>query len=229
MGIPARSTWTHQLKGNSMTKIQPVPTPDFTIPEQSENGSQPDEAQIDPYAPEQHTISGAMVSVEKMMLAVKIRKPRRDEFIRVHPDPDFVHDYVLLELEEGMDRVRYLVMPPVRHLIPIGLSPTRLFIAINTASETFVWPIRLPENIHSASRQWSQTALDCAEEAQHLWVRVAANKSAGYYEGYRALEDLGEPEWPKKSFRDLMELAFKGNVVDQPDHHVIRKLNGQQR
>ncbi len=132
-------------------------------------------------------ISGPSVNVEKVLLAVKIRKPRKDEFIRVHPDPEFVRDYVVLELEDGMDRALYLVLPSVRHLVPIELTDTRLHIAINQATppEVFVWPIKLPQDISRGSKSWSESALKCAEESKHLSVRVVANKSAGYYDLYR--------------------------------------------
>jgi hypothetical protein len=199
-----------------MTKLSAAPDPE----------EQPDD-QIDPYAPELHALSHAGIPVEKELLAVKIRRPRKDEFIRVHHDSEFTHDYVLLEIEDGMDRLRYLVLPQIRHLIPIELAPTRLHVAINRAEEVFLWPIRLPLNNSGGAREWSDTALKCAEEAKHLWVRVVANKQGGYYDLYRAQADLGNPEWPRKTFRDLIELAFKGNVVDKPDHPVIERLNGQ--
>jgi hypothetical protein len=190
-------------------------------------GPVPDEAQVDPYSPELHMISGPDVSVEKVLLAVKVRKPRKDEFIRVHPDPEYTRDYVLLEIEDGMDRVRYLVLPAQRPLIPLELSPTRLSVAINREGEVFLWPIRLPLNKAGGAREWSDSALKCADEAKHLWVRIQANKAAGYYDLYRAQANLGDPEWPRKSFRDLVELAFKGNVVDRRDHPVIERLTGQ--
>lgn len=206
-----------------MASVKAVPSPESEEPD-----DQADETQIDPYPPELHALSHAGIPVEKELLAVKIRRPRKDEFVRVHPEPEFTHDYVLLEIEDGMDRIRYLVLPQIRHLIPIEMAPTRLHVTINRAEEVFLWPIRLPLNNSGGAREWSDTALKCAEEAKHLWVRVVANKQGGYYDLYRAQADLGNPEWPpRKTFRDLIELAFKGNVVDKPDHAVIERLNGQ--
>ena len=39
--------------------------------------------------------------------------------------------------------------------------------------------------------------------------------------------DLGEPQWPDKSFRELIAIAFRDNVIDRADHPVIRELNGE--
>ena len=43
----------------------------------------------------------------------------------------------------------------------------------------------------------------------------------------RAKGDLGEPQWPDKSFRDLLEIAFRCNLIDRPDHPVISELAGE--
>jgi hypothetical protein len=39
--------------------------------------------------------------------------------------------------------------------------------------------------------------------------------------------DLGEPQWPDKTFRDLLELAFRDRRIDRADHPVIRELAGE--
>jgi hypothetical protein len=199
------------------TKLAPVPNDD-----ESENSEA-----FDKYDPELHTLSSSTVNVVKEQLAIKIRKPRKDEFVRVHPDPEYTKDYILLELEDGMDRLRYLVLPQFRQFVPVGLAPIRLHVTVNRAGEFFLWPIRLPLDNSGGARDWSDTALQCAERAKELWVRVVADKRAGYYEVHVAQADLGNPEWPQKSFRDLAELAFKGNVVDRADHPVIERLTGR--
>jgi hypothetical protein len=199
------------------TKLAPVPNPD--------DGD--DTPKVDPYDPELHALANAGVNVVKEQLAIKIRKPRKDEFVRVHSGDEYCKDFVLLEIEDGMDRLRYLVLPQFRHLIPIELAPTRLHVTINRIGEVFLWPIRLPLDNSGGAVVWSDTALECAERAKQLWVRVVANKQAGYYDVHIAEGDLGNPEWPQKSFRDMAELAFKGNVVDRADHPVIERLNGR--
>ena len=44
---------------------------------------------------------------------------------------------------------------------------------------------------------------------------------------FRAKGDLGEPQWPEKSFRELLEIAFRSYLIDRPDHEVIRELAGE--
>jgi len=35
------------------------------------------------------------------------------------------------------------------------------------------------------------------------------------------------PQWPDKSFRDLIELAFRHNRIDRANHPVIQRLDGE--
>jgi hypothetical protein len=38
---------------------------------------------------------------------------------------------------------------------------------------------------------------------------------------------LGTPQWPDKTLRDLIEIAFRYNLIDREDHPVIRELAGE--
>ena len=53
------------------------------------------------------------------------------------------------------------------------------------------------------------------------------DRDLGGYALFRAKGDLGEPQWPDKSFRDLIELAFRSHLIDRPDHEVVRELAGE--
>jgi hypothetical protein len=37
---------------------------------------------------------------------------------------------------------------------------------------------------------------------------------------------LPEPEWPETSFEELMQIAFRGRIINSLDHPVIRQLLG---
>ena len=43
----------------------------------------------------------------------------------------------------------------------------------------------------------------------------------------RAKGDIGEPQWPAKTMRDLLEIGFRNYLIDRPDHPVIRELAGE--
>ena len=53
--------------------------------------------------------------------------------------------------------------------------------------------------------------------AKSTWMRMAADRSLGAYQAYKAADDLPEPEWPDKPFNELMRIAFaNGYLINQP-------------
>jgi hypothetical protein len=58
------------------------------------------------------------------------------------------------------------------------------------------------------------------------WVRITANKDVGAYDLFGATADLPDPVWPEQSMADLLGIAFKGRLVDSPDHEIVNLLRG---
>ena len=164
------------------------------------------------------------VGVKKAILTVPVRKPDRQWFIRVHPDPDWRLETAVLELKEERSET-YLVDPAMWPVLPGELVPKVLFTAINRQSVVFLWPIRLPGE-DGRGNAWHRSALDAANLAMAGWVRIAANMGLGAYDVFEATGELPEPEWPEKDFQSLLEIAFKDHFVRSLDHPVIRRLRG---
>jgi hypothetical protein len=180
----------------------------------------------DPFDPEAIRMDlVADFEVERVLTAVPVRKPKRTEFIRVHPE--FVCDRLLVERDTGMEKECYLVTPEVQHLVAQELRRTRLHVAITKHGTVFLWPIKLPLEGIDSGRRVFETASLIAQQAKTLWVKSVWDRGLGGYEMYRAKGDLGEPQWPDKSFRDLMAIAFGSYLIDRADHEVIRELNGE--
>ena len=72
----------------------------------------------------------------------------------------------------------------------------------------------------------AETALQGAEQAKTVG-QDAWDRDLGGYEMYRAKGDLGDPQWPDKTFHDLIKIAFRHNLIDRADHPVIRELAGE--
>jgi hypothetical protein len=181
---------------------------------------------FDPFDPEALRVSSmAGIEVEQVLTTVPVRKPKRTEFFRVHPD--HVLDTHLLERDTGMEKDSYLVTPEVQHLVVSELRPVRLFTAITKHGTVFLWPVKLPTDENDRLRRTSDSALQGADQAKTLWTKLVWNRHLGAYELFKAKGDLGEPQWPDKSFRDLIEIAFRSNLIDRGDHEVIRELSGE--
>jgi hypothetical protein len=164
------------------------------------------------------------VGAKKARIIIPVRKPSRQEFIRVHPDDSMRLETAVLELKE--DRETYLVDPALWSELPGEVVPKVLFVTMNRQGVLTLWPIRLPgaDGRHDA---WNQSALEAARMAMKAWIRLAANMSLGGYEVYQATGDLPEPEWPELSFQEILEIGFKGKLISDLNHPAIRRLRGE--
>jgi hypothetical protein len=117
--------------------------------------------------------------VQKMLTTVPVRKPNRQDFVRVNPSEEYRLQAALIELRE--DRETYLVTPDIVLYIEGEFVPAVLYTAINRQGVLSLWPVKLP-NSDGRINEWHRTAMVAAEEAMSRWVRVSANMSLGAYE-----------------------------------------------
>ena len=187
-----------------------------------------EETAPDPFDPASLAISGDMgaeLGVKKLLVSVPVRKPSRQEFFRVDPRPDYQMNTAVLELKD--EREVYLVSPQMRAVILGEIKPVTLRLCASRTGAIFLWAIPLPAE-DGRSNRWHEVARKAAELAETKWVRLVPNMAAGAYEIFEAQADIGEPEYPDKTFRDLLELAFgHDRLIDRPDHGVIQRLLGQ--
>jgi hypothetical protein len=180
----------------------------------------------DPFDPEALRISGeAEISTERVLTAVPVRKPKRDEFFRVRPGAEFTMDALVVERDDDLDREVYVVVPAVADAVLEVARRVRLFTCISKRTTVFLWPAKLPAEA-SAGRRYAETGLIIAQAAETLWVRMWGDRSLGGYTYVKAKGNLEEPKWPDKTFRELLRIAFEGRIIDRPDHPLIRELNG---
>jgi hypothetical protein len=183
----------------------------------------------DPFDPASLRLSqdfAASVGVKKALLTVPVRKPDKSWFVRVHPDQSYRLQTAVIELKE--DRESYLV---VKELWPdlateATFKPKLLVTAINRQGVLFLWELNLPRTDGRVD-EWTRSALEAAELATKAWVRVTANMSLGAYEVAQAASTLLDPEWPEKSFKELLRIAFKDRFINDPNHPVLRRLRGE--
>ena len=166
---------------------------------------------------------GATIGVKKLLTTVPVRKPTKQDFVRVHPEEGWRLQTAVLELKE--ERETYLVDPSLWAELGDEISPRFLFTAINRQGVLFVWPVRLPAE-DGRIDNWSRSAQDAAEKAMEGWVRVVANMSLGSYEIFTASADLPDPEWPETDFKAILEIAFRDRYINDFDHPVVRRLRG---
>ena len=211
-----------------MPNLQP---PTSTEPQFSPNGTDPigESEPLNPFDTKRlRSASLENIAVEKIALTVPVRRPGRNEFFRVHPDPDMAVDWFVLERDDEMDREVYWVTEEFRTDLLEELKPVRVFACINKRGTEFLWPARLPGADNRLGRRWHESALEIAEHAKRLWVKMQGKRDLGAYEMYRAKGDLGDPQWTGKTLDEMLQLAFKGDLlISSIDHPVLRELAGE--
>lgn len=212
------------LSPNVFTPDSQVQTPPLFVP----NGVPPLDEGPDPFDPESLRLPqdfSAALTVKKALLTVPVKKPPREWFIRVHPDPAYHLQTALIELKNPDDH--YLVRQDLWAELAgeVTFTTKMIFLAINRQNVLFFWPIRLP-GPEGRSDTWSTSALDAAQLAMKGWVRVTSDMSLGAYQVYYA-EYTHEPVWPDLPMQTLLRIAFRDHYIDTLDHPILRQLRGE--
>jgi hypothetical protein len=162
--------------------------------------------------------------VKKLLMTVPVRKPNPQDFSRVHPDPGYRMDSAVIHLKE--DREFYLLTPPIAAALPMECIPMTIYTAINRQGVVFLWPVRLPPSDNKVN-EWNRSQSAGAERAMARWVRITSNLSLGAYEITEATGAIPDPTWPEYTFQELLRIAFRDRLVNNPEHAVIKRLQGQ--
>jgi hypothetical protein len=163
----------------------------------------------------------------KVTLSILVRKPRKNEWFRVLDDEDYMLEAWVLEHEgAGGGRETYFVDPAIADEVD-DAREVLLVIGVNSRDTPFVWPLKLPEG--QSGNRYAETALEIMEIARQIWVKMWGDRdSLGYaYKEMPGHHD--EPKVPDLPFRELLRRGFAGGrFIDNPDHPVLREINGEE-
>jgi hypothetical protein len=164
---------------------------------------------------------GEMVGSKKIFSRIPVRKPDKTWWVRVHPEVQA--ELGLYNNEAG--GVWYLVDPSGHALFSGNLCWTILYLSITSQGLVFFWPVK--SNGISRKNSWTESALEAISAARRGWVRIVANQEAQGYDAYVPNSQLADPEWDEDDINTLLERAFSGRIIDDPDHPIIRHLQGR--
>jgi hypothetical protein len=163
------------------------------------------------------------------LTTVPVRKPKRQEWFRVHPDKAYREDFPLLLVEDGRDY--YLVQRDLLRELQNELVLVTLYTCINKAGVVYLWPVKRPSDDGHRTSDWIRSAHEAAAAAMKRYVRMSSNMQLGAYEITFRESPIPEtePVWPDKSMSDLLKIAFQntGRFIDKLDHDVINELHGR--
>src|SRR5262249_47735460 len=101
--------------------------------------------------------------VRKLFTTVPVRKPNKQDFVRVHPAEEYrLTPAATIQLKE--DHETYLVTPTMANELPGEFSPVTLFTAINRQGVLQIWPVKLP-GPDGKHNEWHRSEGEAAERA----------------------------------------------------------------
>jgi hypothetical protein len=166
------------------------------------------------------------VRKEKRLLAsVKVRRPGEAQYFRVHEDEDmswlgYIYNYEkdgsIWYVPKGTDAYAEL------NELTSKLKRVRLFLCITKRGSVSFWPVSQTDQ-----GTWGTSAREIVEMAKTRWIRVISVRDEGIYEPFEPEDPIPEPQWPDKSLSELLKMAFRGRVIDRPDHPIIEDLKGR--
>jgi hypothetical protein len=162
-------------------------------------------------------------SIVPQLTGLTVRKPNKQEYIRVHHTVSI--SAPILELK--MERESYIVTPDVAAMLPGDVAVRDLLLVQTAQGALFLWPQAYIDPEAKNRNEWGSSARQAAAIARDHWVRVVSDMQAGRYNVMRAQGLIGAPVWPELSPGELLELAFgKERLIDSPSHPVVKRLLG---
>lgn len=162
------------------------------------------------------------IGTEEVLVHVSVRRPTVSEFVRTNPDPAMS---LATSIFVDAERETYFVAPNARTVLVAGVKPVLLLPAVNQRGLFFIWPLALGDGT-GRRNAWHETAREAAELSKREWVKLVSDMPAGCYRIYRAKGKLNDPVFPEKSLEELLRLAFKGRVIDDEAHPVVKQALG---
>jgi hypothetical protein len=167
-----------------------------------------------------------VVGTKEIVSKIPVRKPARHEFVRTSASEEMA--LVTYAYEDKETREIYFIAPDmVRSMFALGeLRTVKLVPAVTKQGVALLIPAKLPSE-GTAMTGWHETMLAAIERAKKTWIRMGADMALGGYRVFEAEGDLGEPDFPDMSLSEMLEIGFKGRIIDSEDHPVYNKLAGR--
>lgn len=181
----------------------------------------------DPFDPAQFAANSTVlggVGVTKEMVTCPVRKPNKQEFVRVHPGVEYQLRAHILDLKEA--RETYLVMPALAAALPGETRTVNLSLTVSRLGAVFVWPVPEP-SLDGREAGWGTSARAAGINPETKWVRIVANMPQGAHDVFAAPGALGTPVWPDKAMRDILAVALgESFIIRGAGHPVVKRLLG---
>jgi hypothetical protein len=164
------------------------------------------------------------VQRQAVLVNVKVSKPPKDTFFRCHRTLRLEGARVVQE--KGTDRTTHFVTPAMKDYPKLvsHISHVDLVLTCTWPSGDFLlWPVP----VSTKFPVWKSARKAC-ELAVDKWTSMAWSEQKKDYQIEVAESVDHEPEWPNKTFNELLRLGFdEGRIIDTAEHAYVLQLRGR--
>jgi hypothetical protein len=168
--------------------------------------------------------SEGLAGVKKKIAIVPVGKPKRT--VWWHANPEHVLEAGILYDESATGKDAYLVDPGLVSGLGDDVVFTSLHGTITREGVYMVVPVRLP-GTDGRLDAWNESMREAITASYEQPVRTASSRDAGFYMLHLAPTTIEMPPWPTETWDELLVIAFRGRMIDDLDHPVLRRLRGE--
>ncbi len=169
----------------------------------------------------------ADLGVQELVVSIPYRKPSKESFFRIHPDPAYRCVGGLIELKDDETESYWVDRSLWPHLAE---EPTfgrrQVFTACTRQGLVFLWGCRLP-GPDGKSPDWVTIPLEAAKAAETKWTKLYWDQGQRRHRIKVSIHLDDEPTWPTQPFPELLRLAFRDRVITSLDHPILKRLRGE--
>jgi hypothetical protein len=154
---------------------------------------------------------------------VECERPAKGHFFTVRSETGKPYKdrafYFMLQME-GRDP--YLVAPKIaeQKKEEDTIRPVLIVRYVTMTGEEGLWPLKLnpPDG---KSNNWNTSALNILQLAESgKWVRIVSTKKHYRYQVSKKTFEQVPPKFTDRSFKDLIEIAFKDRIISTLEHEI---------
>ena len=202
----------------------------------TDNNKQETEVQQIPINLSLHTNPNynALLGTNGKLANLKVSKPDKETWFMTHKD--WRQELYIAEcsVKNSLKKQSYLVQgndDATHQELLSSLDTVRWccchLVATSTGS-LMIWPRKMHVDDGDEPKKYHTTAAEAAEDAEQGFIKMKW-KGGGYdWVSPRTPEVFKEPVWPKEqSMLELLEIAFRGYVINNMDHPQVMIADGR--
>ena len=158
------------------------------------------------------------------LVELSARKPKKDEWFRVHPDYQQQGGILEIDSENKVFWVSKKMQSQVAH------DPCFTFrlcvLVVTRQGVPFIWPVKTDVEAGGTGDKYVRIPFAAMTEGRKKWTRLYWSQDRREHQ-VETSDLLDAPKFPDKPFSELLKLAFKDAVISTVDHPAILNLKGK--